>query len=78
MDTHLSTLISKLFFTMLLLITLSLLSLSGAGAQTLQPDKPQLYENETIKRQGRNMYYIIQEQDTKTIAKKRSNYHSNS
>ncbi|MCB9076522.1 MAG: hypothetical protein H6631_02940 [Anaerolineaceae bacterium] len=49
MDTHLSTLISKLFFTMLLLITLSLLSLSGAGAQTLQPDKPQLYENETIK-----------------------------
>lgn len=49
MTTDLSTLISKLFFTMLLLTGLSLLSLSGAGAQTLLPDKPQLYENETVK-----------------------------
>ncbi|MCB0211920.1 MAG: hypothetical protein KDJ52_21445 [Anaerolineae bacterium] len=48
MNTHLFTLISKLFFTMLLLTGLSLFSLSGAGAQTLEPNETQVYENEAV------------------------------
>ena len=48
MSTQLSTLMSKLFVTILLLVSLSLLSLSAAGAQNLEPDEAQLYESEAV------------------------------